>query len=74
MQAIIQMCTSSPLIFGPMREKVTEGRRKLGNEELHNLYSSPNIVGVTKAREMICAGHVARMGELSNACRICLKN
>ena len=36
--------------------------RKLNNEELHDLYSSPNIVLVIKSRRMRCAGHVARMG------------
>jgi hypothetical protein len=35
----------------------------LHNDELHSLYSSPNIVGVIKSRRMRCAGHVARMGE-----------
>jgi hypothetical protein len=49
-------------IFGPKRE---EGRswRKLYNDELHNLYSSPNIVRVIKSRRMRWAGHVAHMGE-----------
>jgi hypothetical protein len=37
--------------------------RKLHNDELHNLYSSPNIVRVIKSRRMRWAGHVARMGE-----------
>jgi hypothetical protein len=48
-------------IFGP---KVEEDRswRKLHNDELHSLYSSPNIVRVIKSRRMRCAGHVARMG------------
>jgi hypothetical protein len=49
-------------IFGPKREK--DGSwRKLHNNELHNLYSSPNIVRVIKSRRMWWAGHVARMGE-----------
>jgi hypothetical protein len=39
-------------IFGPKRDKVTGGWRKLHNEELHGLYSSPSIVRVTKARRM----------------------
>jgi hypothetical protein len=44
---------------------VMRGRawRKLHNDELHSLYSSPNIVRVIKSRRMRCAGHVARMGE-----------
>jgi hypothetical protein len=38
--------------------------------ELHNLYSSPNIIRMIKSRRMRWAGHVARMGEASNACSI----
>jgi hypothetical protein len=49
-------------IFGPKRDEVTGGWRKLHNEELHGLYSSPSIVRVIKARRMRWAGHVARMG------------
>jgi hypothetical protein len=49
-------------IFGPKREE--DGSwRKLHNDELHSLYSSPNIVRVIKTRIMKLAGHVARMGE-----------
>jgi hypothetical protein len=44
--------------------------RKLHNEELHNLYSSPNIIRIIKSRRMRWAGHVARMGEKRNAHRI----
>jgi hypothetical protein len=44
--------------------------RKLHNEELHNLYSSPNIIRMIKGRRMRWAGHVARMGETRNAYRI----
>jgi hypothetical protein len=54
-------------IFGPKRDEVTGGWRKLHNEELHGLYSSPNIVRVIKARRMRWAGHVARMGEVRGA-------
>jgi transcription termination factor 2 len=43
---------------------------KLQNEELHNLYSSPNIIRMIKSRKMRWAGHVARMGETRNAYRI----
>ena len=50
-------------IFGPKRDEVTREWRKLHNEELSNLYSSPNIVRVIKSREMRWVGHVARMGE-----------
>jgi hypothetical protein len=49
-------------IFGPKREE--DGSwRKLHNDELHSLYSSPNIVRVIKSRRTRWAGHVARMGE-----------
>jgi len=50
-------------IFGPKRDEVTRESRKLHNEELNDLYSSPNIVQVIKTRRMRWAGHVARMGE-----------
>jgi len=50
-------------IFGPRREVVTGEWRRLHNEELNDLYCSPNIVRVIKSRKMRGAGHVARMGE-----------
>ena len=50
-------------IFGPKRDEVKGEWRKLHNEELNTLYSSPNIVWVIKSRRMRWAGHVARMGE-----------
>jgi hypothetical protein len=50
-------------IFGPERDEVTGDRRKLQSGELHNLYSSPDIIGQIKSRRMRWAGHVARMGE-----------
>ena len=50
-------------IFGPRRDEVTEEWRRLHNEELNDLYCSPNIVRVIKSRRMRWAGHVARMGE-----------
>jgi hypothetical protein len=49
-------------IFGPKRDEVTGSWGKLHNEELHNLYSSPNIIRMIKSRRMRWAGHVARMG------------
>jgi hypothetical protein len=49
---------------------VTGGWRKLHNEELHNLYSSPSIIRMIKSRRMGLAGQVARMGEKRNAYRI----
>jgi hypothetical protein len=48
-------------IFGPKREEHGSWR-KLYNDELHSLYSSPNIVSVIKSRRMRWAGYVARMG------------
>ena len=50
-------------IFGPRRDEVTGKWRRLRNEELNDLYSSPNIVRVIKSRRMRWAGHVARMVE-----------
>jgi hypothetical protein len=50
-------------IFGPKRDEVTGEWRKLHSEELHNLYSSPDIIRQIKSRQMRWAGHVARMGE-----------
>jgi hypothetical protein len=49
---------------------VTGEWRKLHNEELHDLYSSPTIIRIIKSRRMIWAGHVARMGEKRNAYRL----
>jgi hypothetical protein len=49
-------------IFGPKRDEVMEGWRKLHNEELHNLYSSPSIIRMIKSRRMRWAWHLARMG------------
>ena len=49
-------------VFGPKRDEVTGEWRILHNEELNNLYSSPNIVRVIKSKRMRWAGHVARMG------------
>jgi hypothetical protein len=57
-------------IFGPKRDEVTGEWRKLHNEELHDLYSSPNIIRIIKARRMRWAGHTARMGENRNAYRV----
>jgi hypothetical protein len=57
-------------IYGPRRDGVTGGRRKLYNEELHNLYSSPSIIRIIKSRRMKWAGHVARMGEKRHRYRL----
>jgi hypothetical protein len=50
-------------IFGPNRDEATGGWRKLHNEELHNLYSSPSKIRIIKSRLMRWAGYVARMGD-----------
>jgi hypothetical protein len=50
-------------IFGPKRDEVTGEWRKFHNEELHNLYSSPDIIRLVKSRRMRWAGHVERRGE-----------
>ena len=50
-------------MFGAKRDEVTGEWRKLHNEELNDLYCSPNIVRVIKSRRMRWAGHVARRGE-----------
>jgi hypothetical protein len=57
-------------IFGPKRDEDTGVWRRLHNEELHKLYSSPSIIRITKSRRMRWAWHVARMGENRNAYRI----
>jgi hypothetical protein len=57
-------------IFWPKRKEVTGEWRKLHNEELHDLYSSPTIVPVIKSRRMRWAGNVARMGEGRDVYRI----
>jgi hypothetical protein len=57
-------------IFGPKRDGVTRGWRKLHNEELHNLYSSASMIRIIKSRRMRWAGHVVRMGEKRNVYRL----
>jgi hypothetical protein len=60
-------------IFGPKRDEGTGGWKKLHNEELHGLYSSPSSTRVFKARRMRWAGHVVRMAEVRNAYNILLR-
>jgi hypothetical protein len=48
-------------MFGPNRDEATGGWRKLHNEELHYLYSSPSIIRIIKSRRMRWAGYIARM-------------
>jgi hypothetical protein len=57
-------------IFAPKRDEVTGECRKLHNEELHDLYSSPSIIRIIKVRRMRLASHAARMGEKRNAYRL----
>jgi hypothetical protein len=57
-------------IFGPKRDEVTGGWRKLHNEELRCLYSSPSIIRIIKMRRMRLVGHVAQMDENRNVYRL----
>jgi hypothetical protein len=61
-------------IFEPKRDEVTGEWRELHNEELHNLYSYPNIIWLIKSRRMRWAGHVARMGEERKVWRVLVEN
>jgi len=60
-------------IFGPKRDEVTGEWRKLHNEDLNDLYSSPSIFRVIKSRRMKWAGHVARMGERRGVYRVLMR-
>jgi hypothetical protein len=60
-------------IFGPKRDGVTGGWRKLPNEELHNLYSSPGIIRIIMSRTMRWTGHLTRMGEKRNLYRLLVR-
>jgi hypothetical protein len=57
-------------IFGPKRDEVTGQCRKLHNEELDDLYSSPNVIRTITYRKMRWADHVARMGERRGVYRV----
>jgi hypothetical protein len=57
-------------IFGPKRDEVMGEWRKLHSGELHNLYSSPDIIRQIKSRRMRWAGHVASLGEGRNVYRV----
>jgi hypothetical protein len=57
-------------VFGLKRDEMTRGWRKLHNEDLNKLNSSPSIIRTIKSRRMRWAGHVARMEAKKNACRI----
>jgi hypothetical protein len=60
--------------FGPKRDRVTKGWRKLHNEKRHNLYPSPKIVTIMKSRGMRWAGHVARTLEMIRVYKIFVGN
>jgi hypothetical protein len=57
-------------IFGPKRDEMTGEWRKVHNEELRDLHSSPSIIRIIKSRRMRLAGHVARIREKRNAYRL----
>jgi hypothetical protein len=57
-------------IFGPKRDEMMGEWRKLHNKELHNLYSSPDIIRQVKSRRMRWAGHVAHMGGERNVYKV----
>jgi hypothetical protein len=57
-------------IFGPKRDGVKGGWRKLHYEEMHSLYSSSRTIRIIKSRRMKWAGHVARMGEKRNVYKL----
>jgi hypothetical protein len=57
-------------IFEPRRDEVSAASRKLHNEELQDLYSSPSIIRIMKGTRMTWEGHVARIGERRIACRL----
>jgi hypothetical protein len=60
-------------IFEPKRDEMTGGWRTMHNEELCDLYSSRNIIRMIEPRRMRWVGHVALMGEKTNACRVLIR-
>jgi hypothetical protein len=60
-------------IFGPKREELVVGWRRLHNKKLHNLYASTNIIRVIKSRCMRWVGHVTCTGEMINANKILVR-
>jgi hypothetical protein len=60
-------------IFGPNRDELMRGLRKLHNEELRDLYSSSSIIRIIKSRRMRWEGHIARMGKKRNAYRLLVR-
>jgi len=65
----LRVCKNRVLrgIAGHKKEELAGGWRRMHNEELHNLYTSLNIITVIKSRRMRCVGHVACMQEMRNA-------
>jgi hypothetical protein len=57
-------------IFGPKRDEITEELRNLHDEDLHNLYSSLNIIRMIKSRRIRWVGHVACLGKIRSAYKI----
>jgi hypothetical protein len=57
-------------ILGPRRDSVTGEWRKLHNDKLHNLYSSPSIIRIIKSSRMKLAGQIERMEENRGACKV----
>jgi hypothetical protein len=57
-------------IFGPNRDEIIGGSRKLNNEELRNMYSSPNTIRIIKSRRIRWARNAALTEEKMNACRV----
>jgi hypothetical protein len=60
-------------IFGPMRDEMTRSWTKLYNEDLHNLYSSPNTITIIKSRGIRCTGHAACLGRQEMHTKFLLK-
>jgi hypothetical protein len=54
-------------LFGPKSDEIIRGWRELHNEELHNLYCSPNIIRMFKSKRVIWAKNITRIGEKRNA-------
>jgi hypothetical protein len=57
-------------IFGQKKDEMIEDWRQLHNDELHNLYFSPNIIRMIKSRRMKWAGYISRMGAKRNSYRV----
>jgi hypothetical protein len=72
----LKVCDNKVLrrMVGPKGEEVTGGWRRLHNEELHNLYPSPNIIRMIKSRRMRWVRHVACIGETRNSYKMLVEN